>query len=84
MIAALQGDTPESRRLLRFLSVGAHPDILEQIRRTLPSAASGAWRYLSLFFSLWGRFPPYRSYRSTMECRFRPGTYCFAFPKPPV
>ena len=58
-ISALQEADPDSQRLLRFLSVGAHQNILQQVRLTLPQVASGVSCYLS-FCSLLGiaPFPP--------------------------
>ena len=58
-IAALQAATPDSQHLLRFLSAGAQSNILQQVRLTLPSVASGVACYLA-FCSLLSiaPFPP--------------------------
>ena len=40
-ITALQNTTPESQKLLRFLSAGAQVNILEQVKSTLPCVSSG-------------------------------------------
>ena len=56
---ALQEATPDSQQLLRFLAAGAQPNILQQVRLTLPAVASGVSRYLA-FCSLLSitPFPP--------------------------
>ena len=46
-IIALQNAAPDTQQLYRFLSIGAQANILEQVRPTLPSVASGIGRYLS-------------------------------------
>ena len=58
-INALQGVTPDSQHLLRFLSAGAQANILQQVRHTLPCVASGVACYLA-FCSLLSiaPFPP--------------------------
>ena len=58
-ILALRNIAPDSQRLLRFLSVGAQANILEQSRSSTPQLASGVARYLS-FCSLLAiaPFPP--------------------------
>ena len=58
-IIALQNVAPDSQQLLRFLSAGAQANILEQVRLSLPSVASGVGCYLS-FCSLLAiaPFPP--------------------------
>ena len=55
-ITALQEATPDSQQLLRFLSTGAQTNVLQQVRLTLPSVASGVNCYLS-FCSLLGIAP---------------------------
>lgn len=58
-IAALKAATPDSQQLLRFLSAGSHANVLQQVRLTLPSVASGVSCYLA-FCSLLSidPFPP--------------------------
>ena len=58
-ISALQAATPDSQHLLRFLSAGAQSNILEQVKHTLPSVASGVACYFA-FCSLLSiaPFPP--------------------------
>ena len=73
-ITALQNATPDSQRLLRFLSAGAQSNILQQVRSTLPSVASGVRCYLS-FCTLLGvaPFPPTMEGVARWSTVFSPG-----------
>ena len=73
-INALQQATPDSQHLLRFLSAGAQANILERVRSTLPSVASGVKCYLS-FCSLLGiaPFPPSANIVARWSALFSPG-----------
>ena len=73
-INALKQATPDSQQLLRFLSAGAQSNILEQVRATLPSVASGVSCYLS-FCALLGiaPFPPSADVVARWSAIFAPG-----------
>ena len=73
-IIALQNLAPDSQPLLRFLSVGAQANILEQVRSTLPSVSSGIGCYLS-FCSLLAiaPFPPTAEVVAQWSAVFPPG-----------
>lgn len=73
-ITALQNTTPESQKLLRFLSAGAQANILAQAKSTLPQVADGVNCYLS-FCTLLGiaPFPPTVAGVARWSAIFRPG-----------
>ena len=73
-INALRQATPDSQQLLRFLSAGAQSNILEQVRDTMGSVASGVSCYLS-FCALLGiaPFPPSATIVARWSAIFSPG-----------
>ena len=73
-ILALQNTTPDSQQLLRFLSIGAQANILEQVRLSLPSVASGVSCYLSFCTLLnIAPFPPTTETVARWSALFSPG-----------
>ena len=75
-VMALQNIMPDSQKLLRFLSLGAQNNVLEQVRSTLPSVASGVGCYLS-FCSLLAiaPFPPTTDSVARWSALFSPGKH---------
>ena len=73
-ITALQNNTPESQKLLRFLSAGAQANILAQVKSTLPQVAAGGNFYLA-FCALLGiaHFPPTVEVVARWGAILRPG-----------